>query len=145
MRRNIFLERISFSFETFRPNFLNFLNLENVFQLDLHRAVQPNIFLERNSYSFEIFRPNFSDFFHLEKVFQLDLHRAVQPNIFLERNSYRFEIFSPIFSVFFNLEKFFNLTFIGPCIVIYFYHKTNQILQFFKFILFWNKNVVIPK
>jgi hypothetical protein len=32
-----------------------------------------------------------------------------------------------------------NLTFIGPCIVIYFYSKTKQMHQFLKFILFWNK------
>jgi hypothetical protein len=31
-----------------------------------------------------------------------------------------------------------NLTFIGPCIVIYFYSKTNKMHQFLKFILFWN-------
>jgi len=29
-----------------------------------------------------------------------------------------------------------NLTFIGPCIVIYFYSKTNEMHQFLKFILF---------
>ena len=29
------------------------------------------------------------------------------------------------------------LTFIGPCIVIYFYSKTNQMHQCVKFILFW--------
>jgi len=29
-----------------------------------------------------------------------------------------------------------NLTFIGPCIVIYFYTKTNELHQFLKFILF---------
>jgi len=31
-----------------------------------------------------------------------------------------------------------NLTSIGPCIVIYFYTKTNQMHQCIKFILFWN-------
>jgi len=31
-----------------------------------------------------------------------------------------------------------GLTFIGPCIVIYFYSKTNQMHQRIKFILFWN-------
>jgi len=30
------------------------------------------------------------------------------------------------------------LTFIGPCIVIYFYSKTNEMHQFLKFILFCN-------
>ena len=29
-----------------------------------------------------------------------------------------------------------NLTFIGPCILIYFYSKTNEMHQFLKFILF---------
>ena len=32
----------------------------------------------------------------------------------------------------------FNLTSIGPCIVIYFYSKTNKMHQCIKFILFWN-------
>ena len=31
-----------------------------------------------------------------------------------------------------------NLTFIGQCIVIYFYSKTNQMHQCIKFVLFWN-------
>jgi len=31
-----------------------------------------------------------------------------------------------------------NLTFIGPCILIYFYSKTNKMHRFLKFILFWN-------
>ena len=35
-------------------------------------------------------------------------------------------------------EQKINMTFIGPCIVIYFYSKTNKMHQFFKFILFWN-------
>ena len=30
------------------------------------------------------------------------------------------------------------LTFIGPCILIYFYSKTNKMHQRIKFILFWN-------
>ena len=33
------------------------------------------------------------------------------------------------------------LTFVGPCIVIYFYSKTNQMHQCIKFILFWNDTV----
>jgi len=34
-----------------------------------------------------------------------------------------------------------NLTFKGPCIVIYFYSKTTEMHQFLKFILFWNNTV----
>jgi len=33
-----------------------------------------------------------------------------------------------------------GLTFTGPCIVIYFYSKTNQMHQCIKFILFWNNS-----
>jgi len=36
---------------------------------------------------------------------------------------------------------FADLTFIGPCIVIYFYSKTNQRHQCLKFILIWNNNL----
>ena len=38
-----------------------------------------------------------------------------------------------------------NLTFIGPCIVIYFYSKTNQMLQFLKFVLFWNNTLHVSE
>ena len=38
-------------------------------------------------------------------------------------------------SVFFKVWKA-NLTFIWPCIVIYFYSKTNEMHQFLKFVLF---------
>jgi len=34
-----------------------------------------------------------------------------------------------------------NLTFIGPCVVIYFYSKTNQKHQCLKFILFWSSTL----
>jgi hypothetical protein len=33
-------------------------------------------------------------------------------------------------------STFYHLTFIGPCIVIYFYSKTNEMHQFLRFILF---------
>jgi len=36
-----------------------------------------------------------------------------------------------------------NLMFIGPCIVIYFYSKTNEMHQFFKFILFCSNTLHI--
>jgi len=36
-----------------------------------------------------------------------------------------------------------GLTFIGPCIVICFYRKTNQMHQFLKFILLWNMPVAV--
>jgi hypothetical protein len=36
-------------------------------------------------------------------------------------------------------EITFFFTFTGPCIVLYFYSKSNQMHQFLKFILFWNK------
>ena len=34
-----------------------------------------------------------------------------------------------------------GLTFIGPCVVIYFYSKTFEMYQFLKFILFWNNTL----
>ena len=34
-----------------------------------------------------------------------------------------------------------NLTFVGPCIAIHFYSKTNQMHKFLKFILFWNNTL----
>ena len=37
-----------------------------------------------------------------------------------------------------QISMLFGLTSIGPCIVIYFYNKTNQMHQCIKFILFWN-------
>ena len=40
-----------------------------------------------------------------------------------------------------NMIKLENLMFIWPCIVIYFYSKTNQMHQFLKFILFWNNTL----
>jgi hypothetical protein len=36
-----------------------------------------------------------------------------------------------------------DLTFIGPCIVIYFYSETNEMHQFLKFILFCSSIVAI--
>jgi hypothetical protein len=36
-----------------------------------------------------------------------------------------------------------NLTFIGPLIVIYLYSKTNQMQQFFKFILFFSSTLLV--
>jgi len=35
------------------------------------------------------------------------------------------------------------LTFVGPCIVIYFYSKTNEMRQFLKFILFWSGTLYV--
>jgi len=35
-------------------------------------------------------------------------------------------------------SKVANLTFVGPCIVKYFYSKINQMYNTLKFILFWN-------
>jgi len=37
--------------------------------------------------------------------------------------------------------QFLHLTWIGPCIVTYFYSKTNQMHQCIKFILFWNNTL----
>jgi len=37
------------------------------------------------------------------------------------------------------------MTFIGPCIVIYFYSKTNKMLQCIKFILFWNDTLHVSE
>jgi hypothetical protein len=34
-----------------------------------------------------------------------------------------------------------NLTFVGPCIIIYFYSKTNKMHNISKFILFWNNTL----
>ena len=38
-------------------------------------------------------------------------------------------------------EKLLDLTFIGLCILMYFYSKTNKMHQFYKFILFWNNTL----
>ena len=38
----------------------------------------------------------------------------------------------------FVAQRWDHLTFTGPCILIYFYSKTNQMHQCIKFILFWN-------
>ena len=38
-----------------------------------------------------------------------------------------------------------HLTFIGPCIVISFYSKTNQMHQLLKFILFWNNTLHVSE
>jgi len=45
------------------------------------------------------------------------------------------------FIIFQNFPSFSFLTFIGPCIVIYFCSKTNEMHHFFKFSLFCSRNL----
>jgi len=40
-----------------------------------------------------------------------------------------------------SVECYIDLTFIGPCIVIYFYSKTNEMHQIRRFILFYNSTL----
>ena len=75
-------------------------------------------------------------------LFLLNISVRHNLNISAKRNVSKFSSSKTRDFGFFTVKPIFTiLTFVGPCIVIYFYSETNQIHQFLKFILFCSSNL----